>query len=199
MEGRGRKASQPIRDCLREWVLPVMISKALRTTLEVPFRSSLEPCSALAGVIPSSSTDTVFLQSSLETGGGIARRVEWKNVVFFLEAVLAKRLGEAICPIAHRSSDSYPRPTFFTPVVVTICSYRDSTRRLVLGESRERAPVIVRAGYGSTWQGDASRSLTSILEVFLLLAGEAMNKLASTTAESRRGGFGAATGTLVSQ
>jgi hypothetical protein len=56
--------------------------KARFTALTVPpALSSLWVGSGVLGAKrANSSTDTVFLQSSLETGGGIALLVEWKNV-----------------------------------------------------------------------------------------------------------------------
>ena len=62
--------------------------KARFTALTVPPTfSSLEVGSGVLGARrASSSTDTVFLQSSLEIGGGITLLVEWKNVERFAGA-----------------------------------------------------------------------------------------------------------------
>ena len=74
-----------------EPVLPAIAMKARFTALTVPPSfSSLEVGSGVLGVRrASSSTDTVFLQSSLETGGGIALLVELKKVVRFAGAEVA--------------------------------------------------------------------------------------------------------------
>jgi hypothetical protein len=65
--------------------------KARFTAQTVPLGfSSLEDSSGVLGARrANSSTDTVFLQSSLETGGGIGLLVELKNVVRFEDAEVA--------------------------------------------------------------------------------------------------------------
>ena len=75
-------------DSLLEPALPVIAMKARFTALTVPptFSSLEEGSGVLGDRRANSSTETVLLQSSLETGGGIALLVEWKNVVRFKDA-----------------------------------------------------------------------------------------------------------------
>lgn len=145
MKKSNEKLNHRIRDSLREWVLPVMMLKALRTTLDVPTRSSFETLSSLIGVsiLRSSSTETVLLQCSLETEPGMAaRRVELKNARLRLEDVDANGSCSAMWDTASRDPDWYPIPTFLTfEVEVISSSYLDSIRRLAFGESNEHRPA----------------------------------------------------------
>jgi len=75
-------------ESLLEPALPVIAMKARFTALTVPptFSSFEVSSGVLGGRRANSSTETVFLQSSLETGGGIALLVEWKKVERFEDA-----------------------------------------------------------------------------------------------------------------
>lgn len=110
------ESNHRIRDSLREWVLPVIMLKARRTTLDVPTLSSFETLSNLVGVsiLRSSSTETVLLQFPLATVPGIARRVELKNARLRFEDVDAIRSASAMLDMASRDSDWYPIPAFLT-------------------------------------------------------------------------------------
>lgn len=73
-------------DSLLTPVLPVSAKKARFTALAVPvaFSSLGVVGSGVLGIERANSlTDAVFLQSSSETGGGIALLAVWKNVVRF--------------------------------------------------------------------------------------------------------------------